>query len=121
MLHGGRNERVAGANGYGSILITTLHMSSYFPLSLLQVTFRDVVLQEDMILVARFYHWPSGRTAVTPWDEGFKPQHQPALQSEKWLAAWAVLQLTKSSESSKVMLAGTFLDTLGGSVELRDS
>lgn len=74
----------------------------------LQVTFRDVVLQDDMILIARFYHWPSGRTAFTPWDEGFKPLHQPALQSEEWLAAWAVLQLSKSS---KVMLAGTLLVT----------
>ncbi|KAL8178804.1 UNVERIFIED_CONTAM: hypothetical protein K2H54_056596 [Gekko kuhli] len=78
----------------------------YFLFGEQEVTFQDVALQEDMILVARFYHWPSGRTALTPWDEGFKTQHQPALQSEEWLAAWAVLQLTKSSESSKVMLAG---------------
>ncbi|XP_048352163.1 coiled-coil domain-containing protein 17 [Sphaerodactylus townsendi] len=78
----------------------------YFLFGEQEVTFQGVVLQEDMILVARFYHWPSGRTAFSPWDVGFKPQHQPALQSEELLVAWAVLQLTKSSESSKVMLAG---------------
>nr|XP_056700767.1 uncharacterized protein LOC130473266 [Euleptes europaea] len=78
----------------------------YFLFGEQEVTFKDVVLQEDMILIARFYHWPSGRTALTPWDVGVKPQHQPALQSEELLAAWAVLQLAKSSESSKVMLAG---------------
>ncbi|XP_077190107.1 coiled-coil domain-containing protein 17 isoform X2 [Paroedura picta] len=78
----------------------------YFLFGEQEVTFRDVVLQEGMILVARFYHWPSGRTALTPWDEGVKPRHQPAPQSEEWLAAWAALPLTKSSDSSKVMLAG---------------
>ncbi|XP_054837255.1 coiled-coil domain-containing protein 17 isoform X2 [Eublepharis macularius] len=78
----------------------------YFVFGEQEVTFWDVVLQENMVLVARFYHWPSGRTAHAPWDEGFKPQHQLVLRSEEWLAAWAVLQLTKSFESSKVMLAG---------------
>ncbi|KAH0618690.1 hypothetical protein JD844_018099 [Phrynosoma platyrhinos] len=59
-----------------------------------------------MILIIRFYHWPSGRTASTPWDKGSKPQHQPLLGNEKWLAAWTMLRLTKLSESSKIMLAG---------------
>ncbi|KAJ6659435.1 hypothetical protein lerEdw1_018669 [Lerista edwardsae] len=78
----------------------------YFVFGEQEVTFWDVVPQQDMILVARFYHWPSGMAAPAPWDKGFKPQHLPLLRSEEWLAAWAVLSLTKLPTSHQVMLAG---------------
>ncbi|KAJ7332818.1 hypothetical protein JRQ81_014998 [Phrynocephalus forsythii] len=77
----------------------------YFIFGEQEVTFTGVVPQKGMILIARFYHWPSGKTSVTPWDEGLKPQHQPMLESEKWLVAWAMLRLTNVTESSKVMLS----------------
>ncbi|XP_061486413.1 uncharacterized protein LOC133386710 [Rhineura floridana] len=59
-----------------------------------------------MILIARFYHWPSGSAVPAPWDKGFRTQHLPLLRSEEWLAAWAVLRLTKLYESCKVMVTG---------------
>ncbi|CAI5777313.1 Hypothetical predicted protein [Podarcis lilfordi] len=78
----------------------------YFVFGEQEETFWDVEPQQDMIVIARFYHWPSGRVAPTPWDKGFKPQHQPLLGSDEWLAAWAVLRLTKMYESHKVMVTG---------------
>ncbi|XP_063003619.1 uncharacterized protein LOC134413366 [Elgaria multicarinata webbii] len=101
-------DRVKGAPlGDGAIRLTGYHQKTG------QVTFQDVILQEDMILVARFYHWPSGRTASTPWDKGLKSQYQPLLESEKWLAAWTVVRLTKLSESCKVMVAGAMKEGHG--------
>ncbi|KAF7253904.1 Coiled-coil domain-containing protein 17, partial [Varanus komodoensis] len=86
----------------------------YFVFGEQEVTFWDVTVQEDMILVARFYHWPSGRTATAPWDKVLpQPQYQPLLESEKWLAAWTVVKLTKLSESAKVMFAGATKEELG--------
>ncbi|XP_063156183.1 uncharacterized protein LOC134494866 isoform X2 [Candoia aspera] len=78
---------------------------SYFMFGEEQVIFSDVMPQEDMILVARFYHCPNGREASEFWDE-FNPHYQPSLGSEQWLAAWAVCRLTKWFESCEVMFAG---------------
>ncbi|XP_053100271.1 coiled-coil domain-containing protein 17 isoform X3 [Hemicordylus capensis] len=98
-------SRDSGLN-YCSDSVRSNIKHGYFVFGEQEVTFWDVVPQQDMILVARFYHWPSGTTALNPWDKGSKPQHQPLLRSEEWLAAWAVLELTKLPESHKVMLTG---------------
>ncbi|XP_070795714.1 coiled-coil domain-containing protein 17 [Pituophis catenifer annectens] len=78
---------------------------SYFIFGEEQVIFWDVMPQEDMILVARFYHCPKGREASAFWDNKFT-SHYPSLGSEQWLAAWAVFRLTKRFESCEVMFAG---------------
>ncbi|KAG8132302.1 hypothetical protein E2320_010168 [Naja naja] len=78
---------------------------SYFIFGEEQVIFWDVKPQEDMILVARFYHCPKGRDASAFWDNKFTT-HYPALGSEQWLAAWAVFRLTKRFDSCEVMFAG---------------
>ncbi|XP_063156184.1 uncharacterized protein LOC134494866 isoform X3 [Candoia aspera] len=93
-------DRVKGAPpGNGAIRLTGYHQKTG------QVIFSDVMPQEDMILVARFYHCPNGREASEFWDE-FNPHYQPSLGSEQWLAAWAVCRLTKWFESCEVMFAG---------------
>ncbi|XP_070601103.1 coiled-coil domain-containing protein 17 [Erythrolamprus reginae] len=78
---------------------------NYFMFGEEQVIFWDVTPQEDMILVACFYHCPEGTEASASWDNMFTP-HYPSLGSEQWLAAWAVLRLTKRFESCEVMFAG---------------
>ncbi|KAL7985154.1 hypothetical protein Chor_003724 [Crotalus horridus] len=78
---------------------------SYFLFGEEQVIFWDVLPQEDMILVARFYHCPNGREASAFWDNKFT-SHYPSLGSEQWLTAWAVFRLTKRFESCEVMFAG---------------
>ncbi|XP_039205508.1 uncharacterized protein LOC120310788 isoform X2 [Crotalus tigris] len=78
---------------------------SYFLFGEEQVIFWDVLPQEDMILVARFYHCPNEREASAFWDNKFT-SHYPSLGSEQWLTAWAVFRLTKRFESCEVMFAG---------------
>ncbi|XP_063284071.1 uncharacterized protein LOC134569099 [Pelobates fuscus] len=50
-----------------------------------------------MILILRFYHWPGGSTAWSPW------QHRKSLEplpvSEEWLVAWSALRLTRLTSS----------------------
>lgn len=64
------------------------------------MTFLDLLPKEDMILIVRFYHWPSGGVATTPWDQGSGGQQRP-LGTDAWLAAWGVLRLTKPVGSGK--------------------
>ncbi|CAM4617674.1 unnamed protein product [Caretta caretta] len=66
----------------------------YFIFGEQEVTFLDLLPKEDMILIVRFYHWPSGGAATTPWDQGSGGQQRP-LGTDAWLAAWGVLRLTK--------------------------
>ncbi|XP_078502646.1 uncharacterized protein LOC144760234 [Lissotriton helveticus] len=65
----------------------------YFIFGEQEMTFYDVSPLEDMILVVRFYLWPSGSTAGTPWEAGQSTEAQ--LASEEWAVAFAVLRLTK--------------------------
>ncbi|ETE69642.1 Coiled-coil domain-containing protein 17, partial [Ophiophagus hannah] len=93
-------DKVKGAPpGNGAIRLTGYHQKTG------QVIFWDVKPQEDMILVARFYHCPKEREASAFWDNKFT-SHYPALGSEQWLAAWAVFRLTKRFDSCEVMFAG---------------
>ncbi|XP_043376337.1 coiled-coil domain-containing protein 17 isoform X2 [Dermochelys coriacea] len=70
----------------------------YFIFGEQEVTFLDLLPKEDMILIVRFYHWPSGGVATTPWDQGSGRQ-QLLLGTDEWLSAWAVLRLTKPAGS----------------------
>ncbi|TFK01730.1 secreted tolloid-like protein [Platysternon megacephalum] len=77
----------------------------YFIFGEQEVTFLDLLPQEDMILIVRFYHWPSGGVATTPWDQGAGGQ-QLLLGTDAWLAAWAVLRLTKPAGSDVARKGG---------------
>ncbi|XP_053326313.1 uncharacterized protein LOC128500966 [Spea bombifrons] len=69
----------------------------YFIFGEQEVTFKDVTPREDMILIVRFYHWPGGSTASSPWHH--RRNLEPLLASEEWAAAWTVLRLTKPASS----------------------
>uniref|UniRef100_A0A8C5QHA4 Uncharacterized protein n=1 Tax=Leptobrachium leishanense TaxID=445787 RepID=A0A8C5QHA4_9ANUR len=62
-----------------------------------EVLFSDIDPGEDMILILRFYHWPAGSAAWSPWQHRRRPEPLPA--SEEWLVAWAALHLTKPASS----------------------
>ncbi|KYO48006.1 coiled-coil domain-containing protein 17 isoform A [Alligator mississippiensis] len=82
----------------------------YFLFGEQEVTFPDLLPQEDMVLITRFYHWPSGSVATAPWDAG-SAGAQLLLERDAWLAAWAVLGLTeqgrKGDRGAAVWSTGT--------------
>ncbi|XP_069498487.1 uncharacterized protein [Ambystoma mexicanum] len=70
----------------------------YFIFGEQEMTFYDVSPLEDMILVIRFYHWPTGSTAIAPWEA--RQTTEPLFTSEQWAVAFAVLRLTKPTAAS---------------------
>ncbi|XP_043377543.1 coiled-coil domain-containing protein 17 isoform X3 [Chelonia mydas] len=93
-----KTGQVISTRNSGMTCCTTPVRSSiklgYFIFGEQEVTFLDLLPKEDMILIVRFYHWPSGGVATTPWDQGSGGQQRP-LGTDAWLAAWGVLRLTK--------------------------
>ncbi|KAM4722943.1 LOW QUALITY PROTEIN: coiled-coil domain-containing protein 17 [Rhinophrynus dorsalis] len=78
----------------------------YFIFGEQEANFSGVSPEEDMLLMLRFYHWPEGSTAWTPWQ--YRMSIKPLLASEEWATAWAVLRLSKlaSSEADPTRAAG---------------
>ncbi|XP_032660434.2 coiled-coil domain-containing protein 17 isoform X1 [Chelonoidis abingdonii] len=98
------STRNAGMTCYTTPVRSNIKLG-YFIFGEQEVTFLDLLPQEDMILIVRFYHWPSGGVAATPWDQGSGRQQQ-LLGTDEWLAAWAVLRLTKPAGSDVVRKGG---------------
>ncbi|XP_044882933.1 coiled-coil domain-containing protein 17 isoform X2 [Mauremys mutica] len=98
------STRDAGMTCYTTPVRSNIKLG-YFIFGEQEMTFLDLLPQEDMLLIVRFYHWPSGGVATTPWDQG--SGRQPLLLgTDAWLAAWAVLRLTKPAGSAVARKGG---------------
>ncbi|XP_065409802.1 coiled-coil domain-containing protein 17 isoform X1 [Chrysemys picta bellii] len=98
------STRNSGMTCYATPVRSNIKLG-YFIFGEQEVTFLDLLPQEDMILIVRFYHWPSGGVATTPWDQGSGGQ-QLLLGTDAWLAAWAILRLTKPAGSDVATKGG---------------
>ncbi|XP_034635999.1 coiled-coil domain-containing protein 17 [Trachemys scripta elegans] len=98
------STRNSGMTCYATPVRSNIKLG-YFIFGEQEVTFLDLLPQEDMILIVRFYHWPSGGVATTPWDQGSGGQ-QLLLGTDAWLAAWAILRLTKPAGSGVATKGG---------------
>ncbi|XP_019383858.1 PREDICTED: uncharacterized protein LOC109305312 [Gavialis gangeticus] len=76
----------------------------YFIFGEQEVMFPDLLPQEDMVLITRFYHWPSGSVAMAPWDAG-SGGAQLLLDRDAWVAAWAILSLTRELRGPPLALS----------------
>nr|XP_042700972.1 coiled-coil domain-containing protein 17 isoform X2 [Chrysemys picta bellii] len=98
------STRNSGMTCYATPVRSNIKLG-YFIFGEQEVNFLDLLPQEDMILIVRFYHWPSGGVATTPWDQGSGGQ-QLLLGTDAWLAAWAILRLTKPAGSDVATKGG---------------
>ncbi|XP_051866605.1 uncharacterized protein LOC127567700 [Pristis pectinata] len=96
-----RTGKVINTRNSGLVWSTTPVKSNikqgYFIFGEQEMSFYDVMPEEDMILIIRFYHWPNGNVTTAPWD--INQSMEKLMESEEWLVAWGVLRLSSPADS----------------------
>ncbi|XP_072918544.1 coiled-coil domain-containing protein 17 [Hemitrygon akajei] len=96
-----RTGKVIDTRNSGLLWSTTSVKSNikqgYFIFGEQEMSFYDVMPEEDMILIIRFYHWPDGNVTTAPWD--INQSMEQLMESEEWLVAWGVLKLSARADS----------------------
>ncbi|XP_072368996.1 uncharacterized protein [Scyliorhinus torazame] len=96
-----RTGRIISTRNSGMLWTTAPVKSNikhgYFIFGEQEISFYDVIPEEDMILIIRFYHWPNGNVTTAPWD--FNLSMENLMETEEWLVAWGVLRLSRSTNS----------------------